>query len=238
MTPKVLVVLTSHDKLGSTGNPTGWYLPEFAHPWEVLHEKVSLTIASPKGGEAPLDPASVKMFESDEVSQKFLKEQKALWTNTHKLADMLPRAGEFDAIFYVGGHGQPKSNESISAMFDLTEDATSLALIQTFAAANKPVAAVCHGPCVLLNATAPSGVPLISGVGVTGFSNAEEDAVSLSSAMPFMLETELGRVTGGKYVKAAEPWGRWLLLGRRLGRGRRLLRGRILVRRLGLARRF
>ncbi|CAG8001851.1 unnamed protein product [Penicillium nalgiovense] len=216
MTPKVLVVLTSHDKLGSTGNPTGWYLPEFAHPWEVLHEKVSLTIASPKGGEAPLDPASVKMFESDETSQKFLKEQKALWTNTHKLADMLPRAGEFDAIFYVGGHGP---------MFDLTEDQTSLALIQTFAAANKPVAAVCHGPCVLLNATAPSGVPLISGVGVTGFSNVEEDAVSLSSAMPFMLETELGRVTGGKYVKAAEPWGEMVVVGKAAGTGSTIITG-------------
>ncbi|KAJ5270910.1 hypothetical protein N7505_006668 [Penicillium chrysogenum] len=216
MTPKVLVVLTSHDKLGSTGNPTGWYLPEFAHPWEVLHEKVSLTIASPKGGEAPLDPASVKMFESDEASQKFLKEQKALWTNTHKLADMLPRAGEFDAIFYVGGHGP---------MFDLTEDPTSLALIQTFAAANKPVAAVCHGPCVLLNATAPSGVPLISGVGVTGFSNAEEDAVSLSAAMPFMLETELGRVSGGKYVKAAEPWGEMVVVGKAAGTGSTIITG-------------
>ncbi|CAG7963111.1 unnamed protein product [Penicillium nalgiovense] len=216
MTSKVLVVLTSHDKLGSTGNPTGWYLPEFAHPWEVLHEKVSLTIASPNGGEAPLDPASVKMFESDEMSQKFLKEQKALWTNTHKLADMLPRAGEFDAIFYVGGHGP---------MFDLTEDQTSLALIQTFAAANKPVAAVCHGPCVLLNATAPSGVPLISGVGVTGFSNAEEDAVGLSSAMPFMLETELSRVTGGKYVKAAEPWGEMVVVGKAAGTGSTIITG-------------
>ncbi|CAG8898987.1 unnamed protein product [Penicillium egyptiacum] len=216
MTPKVLVVLTSHDKLGSTGNPTGWYLPEFAHPHEVLHNKVSLTIASPKGGEAPLDPSSVKMFESDEVSQKFLKEQKSLWTNTHKLADMLPRAGEFDAVFYVGGHGP---------MFDLTEDPTSLALIQTFAAANKPVAAVCHGPCVLLNATAPSGVPLISGVGVTGFSNDEEDAVSLSAAMPFMLETELGRVTGGKYVKAAEPWGEMVVVGKAAGTGSTIITG-------------
>ena len=92
-------------------------------------------------------------------------------------------------------------------MFDLTTDPVSLALIQTFAAANKPVAAVCHGPCVLLNATAPSGVPLISGATVTGFSNEEEDAVQLSSYMPFMLETELGRVSGGKYVKAAEAWG-------------------------------
>ncbi|KAJ6133302.1 hypothetical protein N7471_008517 [Penicillium samsonianum] len=208
MTPKVLIVITSHDKLGATGNPTGWYLPEFAHPWEVLHDKVSLSIASPKGGEAPLDPASVKMYESDEVAQKFLKEQKALWTNTHKLADILPRAAEFDVVFYVGGHGP---------IFDLTTDPTSLALIQTFATANKPVAAVCHGPCVLLNATAPSGVPLISGVGVTGFSNDEEDAVGLSSAMPFLLETELGRVTGGKYVKAAEPWGEMVVVGKAAG---------------------
>lgn len=80
--------------------------PEFAHPHEVLHDKVSLTIASPKGGEAPLDPSSVKASESDEISQKFLKEQKSLWTNTHKLADILPRADEFDALFYVGGHGR------------------------------------------------------------------------------------------------------------------------------------
>lgn len=80
--------------------------PEFAHPHEVLHDKVSLTVASPNGGEAPLDPSSVKASESDEVSQKFLKEQTALWKNTHKLADVLPRAGEFDALFYVGGHGR------------------------------------------------------------------------------------------------------------------------------------
>ena len=111
------------------------------------------------------------------------------------------------------------------AMFDLTENQTSLALIQTFAAANKPVAAVCHGPCVLLNATAPSGVPLIHGVSVTGFSNAEEDSVSLSAAMPFMLETELGRVTGGKYVKAAEPWGEMVIVGKAAGTGSTIITG-------------
>ncbi|KAJ5510363.1 ThiJ/PfpI [Penicillium expansum] len=216
MAPKVLVVLSSHDKLGSTGHPTGWYLPEFAHPHEVLHDKVSLTVASPKGGEAPLDPTSVKESESDEVSQTFLKEQKALWTNTHKLADVLPRAGEFDALFYVGGHGP---------MFDLTEDPTSLALIQAFAVANKPVAAVCHGSCVLLNAKAPSGVPLISGISVTGFSNDEEDAVNLSAAMPFMLETELGRVSGGKYVKAAEPWGEMVVVGKAAETGSTIITG-------------
>ncbi|CAG8922423.1 unnamed protein product [Penicillium salamii] len=215
MTPKVLVVLTSHDKLGDTGHPTGWYLPEFAHPHEVLHNKVSLTIASPKGGEAPLDPSSVKMFEADATSQTFLKEQKALWTNTHRLADIVPRASEFDAIFYVGGHGP---------MFDLTTDPTSLSLIQTFAAANKPVAAVCHGPCVLLNATAPSGEPLISGAEVTGFSNEEEDAVQLSSAMPFLLETELGRISG-KYVKADQAWGEKVVVAKAAGTGSVLITG-------------
>lgn len=92
-------------------------------------------------------------------------------------------------------------------MFDLTKDKTSLSLIEAFAAAKKPVAAVCHGPCVLLNANTPSGFPLIAGATVTGFSNAEEDQVQLSAAMPFMLETELDRVTGGKYVKADQPWG-------------------------------
>ncbi|KAJ6087357.1 hypothetical protein N7467_006271 [Penicillium canescens] len=216
MTPKVLIVLTSHGKIDATGNPTGWYLPEFAHPHEVLKNKVSLTIASPKGGEAPLDPASVKMFESDAVSQTFLKEQRALWENTHKLEDMLPRVGEFDAIFYVGGHGP---------MFDLTTSKTSLSLITAFAASNKPVAAVCHGPCVLLNATAPSGERLISGVTVTGFSNDEEDAVGASSVMPFMLETELGKVSGGKYVKAAEPWEEKVVVGKAAGTGSVLITG-------------
>ncbi|KAJ5797647.1 uncharacterized protein N7503_006943 [Penicillium pulvis] len=196
MAPNVLVVLTSHDQIPGVG-PTGWYLPEFAHPWEVLHKKTSLTIASPKGGKAPLDQGSVKMFESDPVSKSFLDNQEALWTNTEKLADMVPRAGEFDAIFYVGGHGP---------MFDLTTDPTSIKLIETFAAAKKPVAAVCHGPCVFLNTKNSSGEPLIKGAEVTGFSNLEEDQVQLSSAMPFMLETEL-QAKGGKYVKADEPWG-------------------------------
>ncbi|KAJ5799441.1 uncharacterized protein N7518_001509 [Penicillium psychrosexuale] len=216
MTPKVLVVLTSYGKFAATGGSTGWFLAEFAHPYEVLRNKVSVTVASPKGGEAPLDPASVKMAESDDVSLAFFKEQKALWTNTHKLSDILPRASEFDAIFYVGGHGP---------MFDLTEDPDSLALIQTLAAANKPVAAVCHGPCVLLKATAPSGVPLLSGVTVTGLTNAEEDATGLSSVMPFMLETELGRVTGGNYVKAAEMWGESVVTSKAAGTGSIIITG-------------
>ncbi|KAJ6143081.1 hypothetical protein N7471_002534 [Penicillium samsonianum] len=216
MAPNVLVVLTSYGKFAATGNPTGWFLPEFAHPWEVLHKKVSLTVASPKGGEAPLDPASLKMSESDPVSQTFFKEQKELWTNTHKLSEILPRVAEFDAIFYVGGHGP---------MFDLTEDPDSVALIEALAAANKPVAAVCHGPCVLLNAKAPSGVPLISGVTVTGLTNEEEDATGLSSLMPFMLETELRRATGGNYVKAAETWGESVVVSKAAGTGSILITG-------------
>lgn len=216
MAPKVLIVLTSQNEIPSLKKPTGWYLPEFAHPHEVLHTKTELTIASPKGGEAPLDPASVEMFKADATSTTFLNEQKALWTNTHKLSDILPRAGEFDALFYVGGHGP---------MFDLTEDPTSLALIQTFASAKKPVAAVCHGPCVFLNATTPSGTPLISGAEVTGFSNEEEDQAQLSAAMPFMLETELDRVSGGHYVKAAEPWGLKVVESKTAGIGGPLITG-------------
>ncbi|KAJ5594121.1 uncharacterized protein N7459_000329 [Penicillium hispanicum] len=215
MAPKVLVVLTSFSEMPGHG-PTGWFLPEFAHPHHVLQNKVSLTIASPNGGEAPLDPGSVKMFESDEVSQTFLKEQKALWTNTHKLADIVPRASEFNAIFYVGGHGP---------MFDLTEDPTSISLIETFAAAKKPVAAVCHGPCVFLNTKAPSGQPLIAGAEVTGFSNTEEDQVQLSSLMPFMLETELQRVSGGKYVKAEQPWGEKVVVAKTAEIGGTLITG-------------
>ncbi|KAL2847081.1 class I glutamine amidotransferase-like protein [Aspergillus pseudodeflectus] len=205
MAPKVLVVLTSFDKIQANNHPTGWYLPEFAHPWDVLHDKAELTIASPKGGEAPLDPGSVEMFKEDPVSSKFLKEQTALWKKTEKLADVLPRAGEFDAIFYVGGHGP---------MFDLATDPTSIKLIQTFAEAKKPVSAVCHGPCAFVNVTTASGKPLVADAEVTGFSNAEEDQVQLSSVMPFLLEDELQKKSGGKYVKAAEPWGEKIVVSK------------------------
>ncbi|GKZ37726.1 hypothetical protein AbraIFM66950_009408 [Aspergillus brasiliensis] len=197
MAPKVLVVLTSHDHHNANGNPTGWFLPEFAHPWDVLHSKTELVIASPAGGKAPLDPGSIEMFKEDAVSQKFLKEQESLWTNTVKLSDVVSRVSEFDAIFYVGGHGP---------MYDLYSDKTSLSLIQAFAVAKKPVAAVCHGPAVFVNATTPSGTALLKGAEVTGFSNLEEDQVQLSSIMPFMLEDELKRV-GATYVKAEQPWG-------------------------------
>ncbi|CRG88264.1 ThiJ/PfpI family protein [Talaromyces islandicus] len=199
MAPKVLVVLTSVDKIPSNDHPTGWFLPEFAHPWQVLHDAgVEMTIASPKGGEAPLDPASIKMFESDELSVNFYKNQQALWKNTVRLAEIVPKAHEYDAIFYVGGHGP---------MFDLVSDPVSLSLIQTFASAKKPVSAVCHGPVVFVNATTPSGEPLIKNSTVTGFSNVEEKQIELDKVVPFLLEDKLNEVTGNKYVSADQPWG-------------------------------
>jgi len=198
---KILVVLTSRDKMNN-GNPTGWYLPEFAHPYYELvgeneqNSNVEIVVASPAGGVSPLDQVSVTMFESDPVSVKFLKEKKKLWEETRPLSEFLGKASEYDAVFYPGGHGP---------MFDLVKDETSLKLIEEFYKAGKPVASVCHGPIVFVNVTV-DGKPLLEGREATGFSNAEEDAVQLSDAMPALLEDEIKRV-GGKYVKADEPWG-------------------------------
>ncbi|KAI9848394.1 MAG: hypothetical protein M1837_000188 [Sclerophora amabilis] len=195
--PKVLFVLTSHDKLGDTGKPTGWYLPEFAHPYNALEPHAQIAVASPAGGEAPLDPSSVESSKSDEASVDFLNNKSALWKNTEKLSSFLGRANEFAAIFYVGGHGP---------MFDLATSSTSHQLIQEFHSANKVVSAVCHGPAALINVKVTDGSYLIANAPVTGFSNAEEDSVGLSAAMPFLLETELNKNSGGRFEKAAEPW--------------------------------
>ncbi|CAK1363370.1 unnamed protein product [Cercospora beticola] len=193
--PKVLFVLSSHDQMGDTGKPTGWYLPEFAHPYYKLEGKAEIVIASPKGGAAPLDPSSVEMFKSDEESTKFLKEKEALWKNTQKLSDFVGKANTFDAVFYVGGHGP---------MFDLATDPVSHQLIKEFYESGKVVSAVCHGPAAFVNVKLSDGSWLVQGQEVTGFTNTEEDQVQLSAAMPFMLETEL-EAHGGKVVKA-EPW--------------------------------
>ncbi|KAE9365826.1 putative chaperone protein HSP31 [Stipitochalara longipes BDJ] len=198
MAPKVLFVLTSHDKMGDTGKPTGWYLPEFAHPYEVLAEQVEVVVASPNGGVAPLDPSSVEAFKNDASATKFLNTKEALWKNTHKLSDFLGHANDYEAIFFVGGHGP---------MFDLAKDETSHKLINEFWAHNKIVSAVCHGPAALAFVKLPSGQYLLSGQAVTGFSNAEEDQAGLSAAMPFLLEDQLNTASGGKFVKAAEAWG-------------------------------
>lgn len=201
--PKVLFVLTSHSQLGNTGKPTGWYLPEFAHPYEVLAPHCEITVASPAGGEAPLDPSSVEASKEDASSQSFLQKHEKLWKNTHKLETILGHASEYEAIFFVGGHGP---------MFDLATDATSHKLINEFYAHNKIISAVCHGPAALAKVKLPSGEYLIAGQPVTGFANSEEEAAGLTSAMPFLLETELDKASGGNYVKAAD-WQKKVVVG-------------------------
>ncbi|KAI1082152.1 DJ-1/PfpI family protein [Whalleya microplaca] len=198
MAPKVLVVLTSYGQIEGTDHKTGWYLPEFAHPYEVLDNKgVEIVVASPKGGVAPLDQGSVEMFKADPSSSNFYKTKSAVWENTTTIASVLGHSGEYAALFYPGGHGP---------MFDLATDANSIALINEFVAAGKPVAAVCHGPAVFTNVKLPSGKYLLAGKEATGFSNLEEDQVGMTALMPFSLEDKIKEV-GGVYKKAAEPWG-------------------------------
>lgn len=157
-----------------------------------------LTFASPKGGVAPLDPASVEMFKADASSVNFLNNHKALWENTRPLSEFANAADTYDALFVPGGHGP---------MWDLATDATSQKLIAAFADRNKIVASVCHGPAAFVNVRRADGTHLLQGREVTGFSNAEEDQMQLSALMPFLLEDRLAEASGGKYVKAAEPWG-------------------------------
>eukprot|EP00999_Lentomonas_sp_LEN2_P000661 NODE_1657_length_779_cov_99.372699_g1608_i0.p1 GENE.NODE_1657_length_779_cov_99.372699_g1608_i0~~NODE_1657_length_779_cov_99.372699_g1608_i0.p1 ORF type:complete len:236 (-),score=46.13 NODE_1657_length_779_cov_99.372699_g1608_i0:14-721(-) len=197
---RILVVLTSHAELGSTGNKTGWYLPELAHPMHVLQEAgvtfTDLTFASPAGGAAPVDPGSVENFKEDPVCKNVLEaaEWKDALASTKKLTDV--NSGDFDAIFYPGGHGP---------MFDLATDATSQQLIKEFFEAGKPVGAVCHGPAALVNVKLTDGSYLVKGKKVTCFSNAEEEAVKLMDAMPFPLESKLVE-NGGTYEKAPDMW--------------------------------
>lgn len=204
--PKVLIILSSCSSFPSSSppHPTGWYLPEFAHPYNQLSPHASITIASPAGGEAPLDPSSVEASKSDAESTEFLNTQSALWKNTSKLSDFHGKASDFAALFFVGGHGP---------MFDLADDSASHALVREFWEQGKVVAAVCHGPAALAKVKLGDGRYLVEGSEVTGFTNAEEDQVKLSSAMPFMLEDEL-RKNGAKFEKAADPWGEKVVVGK------------------------
>lgn len=195
--PNVLFVLTSHNKLGNLDKPTGWYLPELAHPYHVLHNKVNITVASPKGGEAPLDPASIEAAK-DDVSVNFLKNNEDVWKTTKKLSDFTGKAKDFEAIFYVGGHGP---------MFDLVDDPTSQQLIREFWEADKIVSAVCHAPAVFYDVKLSDGSLLVADKEVTAFTNVEEEQVGLTKAVPFLPEDALDKASGGKFVKASEPWG-------------------------------
>ena len=193
---KILMVLTSHDRLGDTGKKTGFWLEEFAAPYYVLknagHE---ITLASPKGGQPPLDPKSDEPASQTDATRRFKRDQQAQaqLASTERLDSV--RSSDFDAVFYPGGHGP---------LWDLAEDAKSKALIEQTLADGKPVALVCHAPAVLKNVTADDGAPLVAGKRVTGFTDEEEEAVGLTEVVPFLLEDVLKQL-GAQFSKA-EPF--------------------------------
>lgn len=193
---KILMVLTSHDQLGETGNKTGFWLEEFASPYYVFKDaSADITLASPDGGQPPLDPKSDEPDFQTDATRRFKEDQdaQAALANTVKLADV--SAEDFDAVFYPGGHGP---------LWDLAEDRSSIALIESMYAAGKPVAAVCHAPAVFKHTKTSEGSPLVEGKSVTGFSNSEEDAVQLTEIVPFLVEDEL-KAKGGNYSKG-DDW--------------------------------
>ena len=191
----ILMVLTSHDQLGATGRKTGFWLEEFAAPYYVfLDAGARITLASPRGGQPPLDPKSDEPDAQTDATRRFAQDpaaQAALAT-TARLADVVQRP--FDAVFYPGGHGP---------LWDLDEDPDSIRLIETTLAAGRPVAAVCHAPGVLRHAKGADGAPLVRGRAVTGFSNTEEAAVQLTEVVPFLVEDEL-KGKGGDYAKGPD----------------------------------
>jgi len=206
---KILMVLTSHDKLGDTGNKTGFWLEEFAAPYCVFKDAgAEITLASPKGGQPPLDPSSdaddaqtdaTKRFKGDDAAQKEL-------ANTEVLSSV--SADGFDAIFYPGGHGP---------LWDLAEDKASINLIESFAASDRPVGAVCHAPAVFKHTKGTDDKPLVSGKTVTGFTNTEEEAVGLTDVVPFLVEDML-KTNGGTYKKG-DDWASFVVTDGKLVTG-------------------
>ncbi|KAA0959296.1 type 1 glutamine amidotransferase domain-containing protein [Pseudomonas sp. ANT_H12B] len=193
---KILMVLTSHDQLGDTGKKTGFWLEEFAAPYYAFKDAgAQLTLASPKGGQPPLDPKSDEPDAQTAATDRFRKDfaaQSAL-ASTALLGSV--RAEDYDAVFYPGGHGP---------LWDLAEDKNSIALIESLYKAGKPVAAVCHAPGVLRHVKDADGQPLVKGKRVTGFTNTEEEAVQLRDVVPFLVEDML-KEKGGVYSKA-DDW--------------------------------
>ncbi len=193
---KILMVLTSHDQLGNTGRKTGFWLEEFAAPYYVLSDAgAEITLASPAGGQPPLDPKSAEADFLTDATRRFdadAQAQAAL-ANTLKLSGI--KADEYDALFYPGGHGP---------LWDLAEDPQSIALIESMYVSGKPVAAVCHAPGVLKGATLADGSALVKGKSLTGFSNSEEAAVELTDVVPFLLE-DLLQEKGANY-SSADDW--------------------------------
>ncbi|CAF1096687.1 unnamed protein product [Rotaria magnacalcarata] len=196
---KILFVLTSHDKFPN-GHPTGWYLPEAAHPYYVLENHFTIEWASPNGGKAPLDPSSVENFKDDAECKQFLSDDKAKhgYENTQKLTDV--NVNDYVALVYVGGHGP---------CFDLPEDKTNVKLAEEFWKQGKIISAVCHGPAALVNVKDENGKSIFSGRKATSFSNEEEEQIKLTDAIPFLVETRLKEL-GAHYEKNDKPWGAYV----------------------------
>lgn len=191
----ILIILTSHDMLGETGEKTGLWLEEFAAPYYAFKEAgARLTLASPKGGQPPVDPKSSLPEMQTEATRRFFADKLAqnLLATTEKLSDIDYR--RFDAVFYPGGHGP---------LWDLAEDRTSISLLEYFAANSLPIAAVCHAPGVLRHVIGPNGRSIVDGHKVTGFTNSEEEAVGLENVVPFLVEDML-IANGGHYCKQAD----------------------------------
>jgi Putative intracellular protease/amidase len=192
---KILLVLTSHDQLGHTGEKTGFWLEELAAPYYAFVDAgAQVTLASPRGGQPPLDPKSNEAAFQTDTTRRFEADATAVaaLATTRKLVDV--DVADFDAVFYPGGHGP---------LWDLAEDRTSIALIEKTVASGKPVALVCHAPGVLRHVKGVDGEPLVNGKAVTGFSNTEEEAVGLTKVVPFLVEDML-KANGGIYSSGAD----------------------------------
>jgi putative intracellular protease/amidase len=205
---KILMVLTSHNVLGNTGKPTGFWLEEFTAPYYAFKDAgAEVTVVSVKGGQPPIDPKSDEPGNQTDTMERFKKDpatQKVL-ANTTRLSEASPEG--YDTVFYPGGHGP---------LWDLVEDRNSIALIEAFYNAGKPVAAVCHAPAVFKHVTY-AGQPIVKGKRVTGFANSEEEAVQLTKVVPFLVEDELKR-QGGLYEKGPD-WAVFTIVDGRLVTG-------------------
>jgi putative intracellular protease/amidase len=190
-----LLVLTSYDRLGGTGEKTGYWYEEMAAPYYRFKDAgVKVTLASPNGGQPPMDPMSSQSDYQTDDTRRFDADADAQAALAHTVRLASVSAADFDAVFYAGGHGP---------MWDLAEDIGSISLIEAMWRSGKPVASTCHGPAVLRHVTDDSGQPLIRGKNVTGFANSEEEAVHRTDAVPFLLEDELKKM-GGVYSKSGD----------------------------------
>ena len=198
---KILMVLTSHDRLGDTGCKTGFWLEELAAPYYAFKDAgAEITLASPAGGNPPLDPKSNEPAFQTELTHRFEADADAMAQLAATVRLDTVSQSDYDTVFYPGGHGP---------LWDLAEDKHSIALIESFIAAEKPVALVCHAPGVLRHVKTPAGRPLVEGKKVTGFANSEEEGVGLTDVVPFLVEDEL-IAQGGIYSKGAD-WGSYVV---------------------------